>query len=113
MRRIDELSDIDLYEAEGVHRYCTELRQIYRDLAGELEFGAEALRVALGTAGGMLGWARVDQKARARRATAPLRRAGDSAAFAAVQVVKAGQLFRVMYTEPFEGNHTPAKKFKF
>jgi hypothetical protein len=114
MARFDDLSDIDLYDAEGVTRWLREACGIYRDLSREMEFGAESLRHALGTAGGVLGWADVDGRMRARRTTAPLRRVAEASQFSAIQVVKAGQLFKVNYSEGFEKtSRKPERTFKF
>ncbi len=112
--RIDALSDVDLYDAEGVNTWLREACGIYRDLARELEFGSEAMRQALGVAGGVLGWADVEGRMRARRTTAPLRRVAEASTFSAIQVVKAGQLFKVNYSEGFEkAGRNPTKTFTF
>ncbi|WP_163549472.1 hypothetical protein [Candidatus Frankia nodulisporulans] len=112
--RIDSLADIDLYDAEGVNTWLREACTIYKDLSREIEFGAEALRHALGTAGGVLGWADVEGRMRARRTTAPLRRVAEASQFSAIQIVKSGQLFKVNYSEGFErAGKKPAKTFTF
>lgn len=112
--RIDSLSDIDLYDAEGVNQWLREACGIFRDLSREMEFGAEALRHALGSAAGVLGWADVEGRLRARRTTAPLRRVAEVSQYGAIQVVKTGQLFKVNYSEGFEkAARKPQKQFKF
>lgn len=116
MRRIDELADIDLYDAEGVFKYLSELNGILRSLTTEVEYSSAALQTALGTVGGILGGLDLEARMRARRTTAPLRRVTDATQFCAVQTVKCGHLFRQNYDEELNksGRHgKPAKTFNF
>lgn len=117
MKRIEELADIDLYNAEGVFAYLKELRQIYRAIGSEVEFSSEALKVALGTVGGVIpSLSSVDARMKAKRTTAPLRRIVTVNDFCAVQVVKTGELFRINYSEEHERSgrtRKPSKQFQF
>ncbi|WP_322755915.1 hypothetical protein, partial [Frankia sp. Cas3] len=56
----------------------------------------------------------VETRMRARRTTAPLRRVSEAAQFSAIQVVKAGQLFKVNYSEEHQKTaRKPQKQFTF
>lgn len=114
MRRIDELQDIDLYDAEGVFTYLKILNDICRSVSNEVEYSSEALKIALGTTGGLLGALDMEARIRARRTTAPLRRVAEASQFCAIQVVKTGVLFKQNYSDELQKRERrPAKEFRF
>ncbi|WP_035751705.1 hypothetical protein [Parafrankia discariae] len=114
--RIDELANIDLWEADGIREYCSTLAGLSRDLTRETAIGSEAIRAALATADTIFGWPKPHARMLARRTTAPLRRMVGGLETITVDAVKSGILFQVNFGDPFEargGAKTPAKTVKF
>ena len=113
--RIPELSAIEFTGARSVTDYSKTGRDLCREMAWEFEMGADEFYAALvASQKGHPLLFNVDVKWRARRVANRLRRAGDHAAAAGVEVVKFRMQFRQEFADVLNPPKAkPAKRFDF
>jgi hypothetical protein len=93
------LEVIEFKGASAVAEYSRRLRKLGRDLAAELDAGAEEVRAVLSRQKGhplLLG---VDVRIRARRVALRLRRAGELSQGIATEAVRFNQEFRLQFAD--------------
>lgn len=107
--RIPELNDIPFTGARSITAYSQAARRLCRDLAVELDMGADEVYAALIVSGkGHPALFGMDVKLRARRVRSRLKRASEHARGAAMEAVK----FHTQFRKEFADVLSPPKKSK-
>jgi hypothetical protein len=113
-QRIPELNGIEFTGHSSVVNYSKTLRALMRDIATEVEFGAEELFSVLSRQRGHPLLMGVDVKMRARKVVKRLYRVHDLAAGGAVEAVKFYREFRLQFADAIQPQRSkPAKAFDF
>jgi hypothetical protein len=112
--RIPELRGIEFTGHASIKRYSSKLREVQRDLAMELDWGAEELYAVLCAQKGHPLLAGLDIRLRARRVCRRLNRIAELNAGAAVEAVRFYAQFRQEFQDVIApGKPKPKKNFDF
>jgi hypothetical protein len=112
--RIPELSGIEFTGHASVAEYSNELRNLLRDIAHEVDFGAEEIYVVLSRQRGHPLLFGIDVRFRARKVAKRLHRVEELVAGGAVEAVKFYREFRLQFADAINPPaHRPGPAFDF
>lgn len=110
--KIPGLSAVEMRGTQDVALYATEMRDLSRTIAAELDYTAAELQATLSHAGTSLG-DKFTARAKARKVTRRLRRARDLYQGAAIEAVKFWAAYRQEYDPVINPSREGAKPWKW